>query len=198
MLSDDIDRILALQGAGWLARRSFQATSTLSSVKHHTADNGVELIDIESIFIGAAHGFTETHVLDWQEREENNHILGPTINKCRRIRINQLSEQYLRERWSEDVQRYGILNVYIKSDTAKTGKNWISEQVSQYLFSLPQSHCHQVWGVEAINGTKRLTRRILFTGNRGERITARVVYDYCESSSNPYSPCLMYFIVGAV
>jgi hypothetical protein len=35
-----------------------------------------------------------------------------------------------------------------------------------------------MWGFEVVEGTRRYTRHILFTGPKGEAIKARMTYDY--------------------
>lgn len=36
----------------------------------------------------------------------------------------------------------------------------------------------KTWGLEVIGGVKRYARHVVFVGGKGEKINARLVYDY--------------------
>ena len=90
-----------------------------------------------------------------------------------------------------------IIYTTAKSDTEKSGKTWVSEQVSatsrnDVITDLTSGL--QVWGFEQVNGEKRYTRHIYFEGPKGEVVTIRLVYDYrmCPARSSPVGADIVY------
>jgi hypothetical protein len=77
--------------------------------------------------------------LDWTVRENNNGLFGPVLGKFRRVRIDEFDDQYLRNGWLSDTEEHGAIDVYTESDTPKSKKTWIANQVHQpfrYLIAL--------------------------------------------------------------
>jgi hypothetical protein len=65
-LSDDTDKILALQGVSWVTRRILIAIATITlDIKHYKDDEGVEHIDIEQTLTGGITASPEYRTLDW-------------------------------------------------------------------------------------------------------------------------------------
>ncbi|KII93795.1 hypothetical protein PLICRDRAFT_36026 [Plicaturopsis crispa FD-325 SS-3] len=161
--SDSTDEILRLQGVGWLTRKAIAMSSLTLAIKHYKDDDGVEHIDIDQTLSGGVSGTTELRVLDWEEHKHEDHIFGAVIGKSRRIKVDEIDNEYLKRDWLPDVAEHGAIHSYVQSDTEKSGTTWIAEQI---------------WGFEVVDGERRYARHISFTGPGGEHIDARLVYDY--------------------
>ncbi|KAJ3478559.1 hypothetical protein NLI96_g9664 [Meripilus lineatus] len=162
-LSDDIDKILSRQGIGWVIRKALKVANGTLTIRHVTDTNGAEQLFVESSVGGGVVGSTEAHLLDWQERMKADGPMGPTIGKGGKVAIANITEEYLKEGWAADANQGGLFNIFMRSDTVKTGKSWTKEEI---------------WGVQEIDGVKRLVRRIHFIGRKGEKINASVVFDF--------------------
>lgn len=185
-LSDDTDRILQLQGVGWLKRKAITMGTLTLFLKHYKDDAGVEHIDIDQTLTGGIPGTSEKRTLTWTERHNEDHIFGAVIGKTRRTKAEELDD-FLKKGWTADTYEHGVVQSYVESDTAKSGTTWIADQVwPLMLFSLPPVDSSQAWGIEDINGERRYSRHIKFTGPGGEDIEARLVYDYRELSPHEF------------
>ena len=88
------------------------------------------------------------------------------VGKSRRVAISELEYEWHKEGWLADTTEHGAIQAYAMSNTAKSGNTWIADGV---------------WGFSEVNGERRHTRKIHFTGPKGEEINARLVYDYRKS-----------------
>ncbi|KAG5647600.1 hypothetical protein DXG03_008953 [Asterophora parasitica] len=163
-LSDkSTDQILTLQGVGWLKRKAITLGTVTLNVKHFKDDQGVEHVDIDQTLTGGIPGTTEKRTLTWTERENEDHLFGAVLGKSRRTKVDVLEDEFLKKNWTADTLEHGVIQSYVESNTPKSGTTWIA---------------NQTWGVEEINGERRYTRHIKFTGPGGEDIECRLVYDY--------------------
>ncbi|KAF8898893.1 hypothetical protein BD779DRAFT_1666654 [Infundibulicybe gibba] len=162
-LSGDTDEILALQGVGWFKRKVISTATVTLHAKHYKDDAGIEHIDIDQTITGGIPGTTEKRTLTWVERENEDHLFGAVKGRTRRIKVEELDEPYLKEGWTEDTIKYGVVQSYVESDTPKSGTTWIA---------------NQAWGMAMINGERRHVRRVKFTGPKGEDREVPIVYDY--------------------
>ncbi|KAJ8453845.1 hypothetical protein ONZ45_g3040 [Pleurotus djamor] len=161
-LSDDTADILYLQGVGWMTRKIIANASLHLTIKHFKDEEGVEHIDIEQVVAGLT-STVENRVLDWTNRDHHDHVFGHVIGKSRRLKVEEIDDEFLKKDWLSDVVEHGAIESYVESDTPKSGTTWIARQT---------------WGFETINGERRYTRHIHFTGPKGEEKFARLVYDY--------------------
>jgi len=69
--------------------------------------------------------------LDWTFRETRDYIFGPVLGKSRRVRLDELDNEFLRNGWLPDTVEHGAIDAYVKSDTQKSKRTWIAEQVRQ-------------------------------------------------------------------
>ncbi|THH34032.1 hypothetical protein EUX98_g182 [Antrodiella citrinella] len=164
-LSDDPDEILRLQGVSWFTRRAISMATIYQSMKHYKDDSDVEHLDIDQVLSGGVAASTELRTLDWKERETAHSLFGAVLGRSRRVKLQDLEDEYLKQGWLPSVETDGAIQGIAQSDTAKSGTTWDSDQI---------------FGLEEINGEKRHTRHIHFTGPGGESILARMVYDYGE------------------
>lgn len=118
------------------------ATVTLY-VKHYKDDDGVEHIDIDQRLTGGIPGTTENRILDWTSREHNDRLFGHVLGRSRRVKVDKIENEFLRNGWLPDTVQHGGINSYVESDTPKTGTQWIAEQVCQSyqpLIGSPTKH----------------------------------------------------------
>jgi hypothetical protein len=128
-LSDSTDRILELQGVGWLTRKAINLSSLTLDIKHYKDDNGVEHIDIEPTLTGGIAASKEPRTLDWTFRERDDKIFGAVLAKSRRTKVEDIDEPYLQQNWSPDTIEHHAIEAFAESDTSKTGREWTVRQV---------------------------------------------------------------------
>ena len=162
------------------------ATITLY-VKHFKDESDVEHIDIDQRLTGGIPGTFESRTLDWTPREHEDHLFGPVVGKSRRVKLDEVNNEYLRKGWLKDTEQHGAINAYAESDTPKSGKTWIAEQVrfrcpnsSLQFEPLNRVSLDQIWGFELVGDERRYARHVDFVGPEGEHIQARLVYDFCK------------------
>jgi hypothetical protein len=166
-LSDDTDEILRLQGVGWLKRRAIALATITLYVKHYKDESGVEHIDIDQKLTGGITGSSEIRILDWTSREHDDSIYGPLVGKSRRVKLDEIENEYLKKGWLQDTEQHGAINAYAQSDTPKSGTSWTADQI---------------WGFELVGDERRYTRHVDFLGPESEHIQVRLVYDFYASN----------------
>ncbi|KAG1749844.1 uncharacterized protein EDB91DRAFT_1109964 [Suillus paluster] len=164
-LSDGIDETLKLQGVGYLKRTAIANFSLTLEFSQHT-DDGIEHIDIKQTLSGGFKAPTENIVMDGEEHPKNDDLFGPLIGQTRRVKVDELDIDFLKEEWTEDTLEDGVIYGVVKSDTEKTGKDWV---------------IHLVWGFTIKEGVRKFARRYRFTTKeRSEPIDVKLYYDYVE------------------
>jgi hypothetical protein len=128
-LSDDTDEILRLQGVSWFTRRALSLATVTLYIEHYKDDNKVEHIDIDQKLTGGLAGTTENRILDWTFREKSDYLFGPTLGRSRRVRVDEIDNEFLRNGWLPDTVEHGAISAYAKSDTPKSNTTWIADQV---------------------------------------------------------------------
>ncbi|KAL0578596.1 hypothetical protein V5O48_003387 [Marasmius crinis-equi] len=165
-LSDPHDDILAAQGIGWITRKAIGIATITVYVKHYKDEQGVEHIDIEEKLTGGIQGTPEKRTLYWKERQTSDQIFGELMEKSRRVTdlsIVEPDDEWFKGNWTADSLEYGLVQCCDESHTPKSGKTWIG---------------NQLWGIEEVNGERRHSRHVHFTGGNGKVIKARLLYDY--------------------
>jgi len=161
--SDKTDEILRLQGVGWWMRRAIGLATITLYVKHYKDESGVEHIDIDQRLTGGIAGTFEKRTLDWTFREHNDSLFGAVLGKSRRVKLDEIDDEFLRKGWLPDTEKHGAINAYAKSDTPKSGTKWTA---------------NQIWGFELVGDERRYVRHVDFFGPEAEHIQARMVYDF--------------------
>ncbi|KAH9937062.1 uncharacterized protein B0H18DRAFT_1112947 [Fomitopsis serialis] len=161
-LSDDTDELLRLQGLGWFKRRIIKMGTLYLTVRHFTDDAGVEHIDILQSLSGLS-DTDENRALDWVPRSHEDDTFGKVSSRSRRIRVDEVENEWLRTGWTPDTEEHGLVFTQAESKQEDNGTNWVADQT---------------WGFEMINGEKRYVRHVFFQGPNEEKITLRLVYDY--------------------
>ncbi|GJJ13911.1 hypothetical protein Clacol_008168 [Clathrus columnatus] len=169
-LSDDTDKILERQGVGWFLRTAIRLATITLHVNHYYKD-GVEHIDIKQTLTGGIEGTEENRTIDWTERKHTDKLFGPVVSKSRRIKAEDLPNEYLSVGWLSEAVESGLIHSYVVSDKPEGSKGyWTAEQA---------------WGFEIINEQKRHVRHVYFTSEE-EIIKAKLIYDY----AGPYSKAI--------
>ena len=68
-----------------------------------------------------------------EERTKADGPMGPTIGKGGKVAIADVTEEYLKEGWAADANQGGLFNIFMRSDTVKTGKSWTKEEVRRRI-----------------------------------------------------------------
>ncbi|KAF5323471.1 hypothetical protein D9611_005771 [Ephemerocybe angulata] len=163
-LSDKrIDTMLSLQGVGWIKRKAITLATVTLFVKHFKNEDGFEVVNIDQTISGGIPASSELRTLTGNPRETEDVTFGHIITKSKRVKVDELDVSFLKNGWTADTIEHGLIHSYTESNTPKSGTTWIASQA---------------WGLEEINGERRYTRHIKFTGPKAEDIEAVLVYDY--------------------
>ncbi|KAK7064351.1 isocitrate lyase [Favolaschia claudopus] len=165
-LSGETDRLLMLQGIGWIKRKIIATATVTLAIKHYKDDAGVEKIDIDQTLTGGIPATREERTLTWTDRKTKDNLFGPVIGKSRRCQVAELEEEFLKKDWTPDTVEAGVVHSYVESDTAESGATW---------------NATQTWGIQVINGERRHARNVRFVASDGEVIETLLVYDYLGS-----------------
>lgn len=101
-------------------------------VKHYTDEDGNEHIDVEQTLSGGIKGTNEDRTLDWEERGEIDDIFGAVIGKSKKVKAEEVEDEFLKSGWTEDTFQDGLILAVDWSDTAKSGMEWRAEMVRLY------------------------------------------------------------------
>ncbi|KAH8120209.1 LCCL domain-containing protein [Phellopilus nigrolimitatus] len=162
-LSGTYVMILRLQGISWVKRKIIASITITLYAKHYKDAEGNEHIDIEQIGTGGFKGNFEQRALTWQAREVDDPVFGHVVGKSRRIKVEEVEDEWQKDGWLPDTFEHSAIQTLNESDTPKSGTTWIADQI---------------WGFSEINGERRYSRKVHFTGPNGEDIKAVLVYDY--------------------
>jgi len=167
-LSDDTDAVLALQGVGWWTRKAISLATITLHAKQYTDDQSTTHIDISQTATGGMKGTTEIRLLDWQEREHEDHIFGHLKGRSRWLSPsnydNDISDPFLKAEWLDADSEKGGPNgeVHIESLVVNDEKGWTAQQV---------------WGFAVVDGQRYHVRRVLVTKGK-DVLRVRLVYNW--------------------
>lgn len=130
-LSDSTDDILRLQGVSWITRRAIQFATIYLSIKHYKDEEDVERIDITQTASGGISGTSEFRHLDGEVRENDEYLFGPVTSSSKRVPLDEVDNEFLRESWLDDIRVHGAVWTCANSDTSKSGTTWTAEQVGR-------------------------------------------------------------------
>jgi hypothetical protein len=162
-LSDSTEEILRLQGVGWFKRKLISAGYISLVIKHYKGEDAVEHIDIDQTLSPGGLGTREERIMDWVERNKEDSLFGFVIGRSRRVKLEEIDDDYLKTGWTPDSIEHGFIQSLVHSDTPKSGTTWVA---------------NQIWGMQEIDNVRRYVRHVFFTGPGGEEIRGRLVYDY--------------------
>lgn len=125
----DPDEILRLQGVSWMKRKIIASVTITLYTKHYIDDDGKEHIDIQQVGTGGFKGNFEPRILDWEERERNDSVFGYVRGRTRRLKVEEIEDEWQKEGWSEDTFEHGAIESHVWSDTPKSNTSWTANQV---------------------------------------------------------------------
>ncbi|KAG1817797.1 hypothetical protein EV424DRAFT_1645048 [Suillus variegatus] len=165
-LSNDIDETLKLQGVGYIKRTAIANFTLTLEPTQFTDDDGVEHVNVKQTLSGGFKAPADSLLLNGQEVSKEDSLFGHLIAKSWRSKVEDLDIDFLKEGWSEDTLEDGLIAGIVKSDTAKSGRDWV---------------INVVWGFVILEGVRRFARRFRFTTKeRSEPIDVKLYYDYVE------------------
>ncbi|RXW21709.1 hypothetical protein EST38_g4159 [Candolleomyces aberdarensis] len=161
--AEPLDKILGLQGIGWLKRKAIAIGTITLTFKHYKDDGGVEHFDIDNHLTGGIPGSREERPVDGAERKRSDMHFGPQLfyTKRRTPGDKQGLSEFSSKGWTEDTLEDGLIETQIRADTK--GAGW--------------RELH-TWGIQEINGERRFVRNIDFEGPKKEHIQIVMYFDY--------------------
>lgn len=117
-----MDKILELQGIGWIARKAASAATITVKIKHTTNASGIEMLDIVQSTGPASK--TDSRILDGNEYTGEGPG-GQIAVVSRRVTVSDIQDSFLKSGWDSDSD--GVIEIKIRSTTAK--KPWSTHMV---------------------------------------------------------------------
>ncbi|KAI1142872.1 hypothetical protein F5Y05DRAFT_366497 [Hypoxylon sp. FL0543] len=189
-LSDSVEPALALQGVGWLTRKTINTTSVTLHVKQYqgppsppaAAGDGAALvtrIDIDQVASGIK-GTTENRCLDYVFREHSDWIFGRVQGRSRWIGAADLAAlvapdgEAVKGGWAKDDF---VARDWLEGDAEKGGPDG-ETHILNHVQSLDNGWTAlQVWGFQDIGGERRYTRNIVVA--KGDKfVEFKMIYDW--------------------
>ncbi len=172
-LSDNPDPALALQGIGWLTRKTIGVATITLDVKQYKgaptapADaDGPEVthVDIEQTLTGGLKGTTEKRCIDNTDREHSDWMFGSVRGQSRWVSPAAIDDAFLAKGWLEgDAEQGGPDGeTHILSFVQSLDNGWTATQV---------------WGFQEVKGERRYCRNIV-VAKGSDRVEFRLVYNY--------------------
>ncbi|KJZ76594.1 hypothetical protein HIM_03930 [Hirsutella minnesotensis 3608] len=165
-LSDSPDEGLALQGIGFLLRKTIGLATITITVKEYegppkppsTADGTFTHIDFEQSASGLS-STKEERCLDNQPRSHSDWLFGDVEGRSRFVRLADVDDAFLSKGWDGAADQD-----FVHSRGVNEKNGW---------------EATQVWGFQTVNGERRFCRNILITKG-DKRAEFRFVYDFSE------------------
>jgi hypothetical protein len=110
-------------------REAISTGSLTLTFKHYRGDDDEEHIDINQTLGDGTSVTSVNRILDWTEREADDRVFGPVVSKTRRVKLEEIKNEYLKKGWLPDTAKHGAINSYVRSDTPKSHTSWVTEQV---------------------------------------------------------------------
>jgi len=163
-LSDDTDKVLALQGVGWWQRTAIGLATVYLSAKQYIDDSSISHIDIDQTATGGIKGTTENRTLDWNVRTHEDHIFGTIDGQSRWSTFQGIDDPYMKEGWLEFEEEKGGPNgeFHVENYAVNKERGWDTRQI---------------WGFAIIDGARYYTRRIVVT-KEDVVLKVRLVYNF--------------------
>lgn len=122
--SKSLDDLLRIQGVSDAQRDSFKNFTPKIVLKHYKDANNLESVEIERGPPGNTK--IDKHALNWTEAEFSSPLMGESLSKSRRIKVDDLSLSQMKEGWSIDTVEHGLIQAVARSKEDK----WVVEHVS--------------------------------------------------------------------
>ncbi|KAI0890695.1 uncharacterized protein GGS22DRAFT_151616 [Annulohypoxylon maeteangense] len=194
-LSDSVEPALALQGVGWLIRKTINNTTVTLHVKQYqgpptppavAADDTptVTRVDIDQIATAGVKGTTENRCLDFVFREHSDWLFGRVQGRSRWISAAELKTlvsaggEAIEKKW---VQDDFVTKDWLEGDAEKGGPEGETHMLN-HVESLDNGWTAlQVWGFQDVGGERRYARNIVVA--KGDTYVAfRMIYDWVADS----------------
>ncbi|KAK5555912.1 hypothetical protein LTR46_005758 [Exophiala xenobiotica] len=173
-LSDDVDTMLSLQGAAYVARQVLYVFKNPISHTYKTyQQDSVTHLDITTL-VSMHLDTQENRTLDWQDNYHLDKVFGNCHHKSRLFKTGQFQMQ-----GPGSTEDAAFLRAEKLLD-GTTGSGFLDEEnVQTCIRNVGDAGLltEQVWGFETVNGERRHTMRVVtWAGAIPHR--CRVVYDY--------------------
>ncbi|KAJ7642236.1 hypothetical protein FB45DRAFT_902078 [Roridomyces roridus] len=159
-LCGDINKVLVVQGIGFITRKAISVGRITTIIKHYKDAAGVEQLEIDSAIVGGITVSKEHRIVDGQARPSEDLLFGPIVTTARRAQPADLTIPFLKDGWTAETLQNGVIHVEIASGLANKN-NWTM---------------NQTWGMQEINGERRYVVHLKIT-SPSEDHEIMVVYD---------------------
>lgn len=161
--SGDFDRILQLQGVGWLSRQALRVSSitVTITIKQYDDEEGLNHLDAEQQLSGGIKSTPEPRTIDWKVRTNHDATLGDVLGRTRVVESKNLEAEFG------------------KDDVAFLGEGWDSqEQIQSFLKNEKKGWTtNQIWGFQSIEGARKHVRKVVV--RKGTDVAQAVlIYDW--------------------
>ena len=156
-LSNDITKILALQGTNALLRQAISAASVTLTISQPQPN---EYQIKQTATSASIPGTTEQYVLDYKWRQNHDAFFGDVRGRSRWITVEEAVREYADVKGDWEEERDGRL---ILAEGGKPDQSWTARRI---------------WGFEEVGGERRYTQRAKVGNKSGEEVTVMMVYDF--------------------
>ncbi|KGO41359.1 Calycin [Penicillium expansum] len=157
-LSESSADILKVQGVNWLTRKVIAMANVTLTIDQRKDENGEILFDIDNKPSGGLPATQEKRVLNWKPVELTHGLFGNIRGRSRICKLADLDDDYLRQGWEDGTEEV----MQFKTEHLDS-KGVVTQQVGGFI---------------VLNGTRHYARRVLVNKEDGERLEAKLVYDY--------------------
>ncbi|GKZ66661.1 hypothetical protein AnigIFM50267_000529 [Aspergillus niger] len=157
-LSESSADILKVQGVNWLTRKVIAMANVTLNISQRTDENGNILLDIENKPSGGLPATQEKRVLNWEPVELHHGLFGNIRGRSRLCKLADLDDDYLRQGWEDGTEEV----MHFKTEHLES-KGVVTQQVAGFI---------------VIGGVRYHARRVLVTKDDGEKLEAKLVYDF--------------------
>ena len=190
-LSDPTDATLALQGVGWMLRKTIGMAAVTLHAKQYTgpprapstSTEDATHIDVEQTLTGGVQGNADRRCLDREAWEHSDWLFGTVRGQSRFVSLSDLNS------WVPET--YGA---YLRGGPGDDdGGEWLEgdaenqgPQDESHVLTLAKNvdegrgwSATQVWGFQLIGGERRYVRLVVARDRDGKKeVHMKMVYDY--------------------
>lgn len=150
MSDPERDAILGLQDVNYLKRTAIGYGVINLYIKHTSAEENpdkFEHIDVKQRvdFQFVQQGSEENRILSYEYKTVADHVFGTVTGRSRRIKIEEIEDEYLKSKWTADTVEHGAIQSTVSKEVELTGDDeedevlensvWTADQVRYLLLN---------------------------------------------------------------
>jgi len=154
-LSDDTDKILALQGVNWFLRKIIALATITLHISQYEEDS-ITHINIDQFATGGIKT-TEERTLNWQVKRHEDSVFGVVFGQSRWVKLADVDDdEFLKNGWDD------LIGEHVQSYVESHDNGWTA---------------NQIWGFEVVQGTRYHVRHVVVRKGDDWK-QARLVYNF--------------------